>query len=307
MRERNTRFTKALREMAFMRDGCLPTSNDNAEMERNQKSMRDDYHVKFGGDLNPDAGQGLARLLRSDLKEFIQKQRKLFESTASTEKQEHESDDEAPPQTSTVHEAKACFVPDGRWQRPSDYIVHLAKEFEAGNTTLPGKKKKKNKLTRDQVLFLIGFADACNIVWQQECDNIPMEDRKEYAFLLMGQGGSGKTAIVQEIVLPAVDFIFPPEQPNWSSSIIVCSSWAQAQNISTDVFKAVSCHNATCMRVQSYRNKDMLPEAKQVVLEAKLKSKKALIIKEVSMISPALHCTTCCCTGSTMPERSDGR
>ena len=106
---------------------------------------------------------------------------------------------------------------------------------------------------------------------------------------MMGQGGSGKTAIVQEIVLPAVDFIFPPEQPNGSSSIIVCSSWAQAQNISTDVFKAVSCHNATCMRVQSYRNKDMLPEAKQVVLEAKLNSKRALVMEEVSTLSPALY------------------
>ena len=105
----------------------------------------------------------------------------------------------------------------------------------------------------------------------------------------LGQGGSGKTAIVQEIVLPAVDFIFPPEQPNGSSSIIVCSSWAQAQNISTDVYKAVSCHNATAMRVQSYRNKDMLPETKQAVLEAKLNSKRALVIEEVSMISPALY------------------
>ena len=119
MRERNTRFTKELRELAFMRDGCLPTSKDNAEIERNQKRMRDDYHIKFGGDLNPDAGQGLSRLLRSDLKEFIQKQKKLFESTASTENQGHESDDEAPPQRSTIHEAKAYFVPDVRWQRPS--------------------------------------------------------------------------------------------------------------------------------------------------------------------------------------------
>ena len=250
--------------MAFMKDGSLPTSNDSAETERNQKNMRASYHYKFGGDLDPESGKGLARLLHSDLKDFIQQQRQFFDSTAATDNQDHESDDDAHPQTSTTGhvnlEPKAYFVPDGRWQRPSDYIVHLAKEFEAGNTTLPSKKKKQKKLTRDQVLFLIGFADACNTVWQQECDNIPMEDRKEYAFLLMGQGGSGKTAIVQEIVLPAVDFIFPPEQPNGSSSIIVCSSWAQAQNISTDVYKAVSCHNATAMRVQSYRNKDMQPE-----------------------------------------------
>ena len=293
MRERNTRFTKELREMPFMKDGCLPTPNDSADLKRHQKSMRADYHVKFGGDLNPDGGKGLALLLHSDLKDFIQRQQKLFESTASTANKEHESDDDVPPETSATAqvnlEPKAYFVPDGPWQRPSDYIVHMAKEFEAGNTTLPGKKKKKKQLTRDQVVFLIGFADACNTVWQQECDNIPMEDRKEYTFLLMGQGGSGKTAIVQEILLPAIDFIFPPEQPDGSSSLIVCSSWAQAQNISTDVFKAVSCHNATCMRVQSYRNKEMLPEGKQAVLEAKLNPIRALIIEEVSMISPALY------------------
>ena len=220
-------------------------------------------------------------------------QRKAFQLTGSTSNQADPSDDDAPPDSGVADqvkpEAKAYFEPDGRWQRPSDYVAHLASEFEAGNTTLPGKKNKKKKLSRDQVLFLTGFADACNKVWQQECDNTPLEDRLQYRFLLMGQGGSGKTAVVQEIVLPAIDVIFPSEEPEGSSSIVVCSSWAQAQNISTPVHKAVTCHNATGMRVQSYRNRDMLPGTKKTALESKLSSKRLLVIEEVSMISPLLY------------------
>jgi len=166
---------------------------------------------------------------------------------------------------------------------------YLAAEFEAGNTTLPGKEKKKKKLTRDQVIFLIGFANACNNVWEDECNETPMESRREYAFLLMGQGGSGKTAIVQEIVLPSIDFVFPPEQQHGSSSIVVCASWAQAQTMSTTAHKAVSCHNATFMRVQSQRNTDMLPTTNEAALEARLSPKRALIIEEVSMIPPSMY------------------
>ena len=290
MRERYTRFTKELRDMPFMQDGRLPTSSDSAELAKNQQSVRTNYHVKFGGDLNPHGAQGLPLLLQPDFTAFIQQQQKFFECNASTEVE----DDEMPPETSTTAqvsiEPKAYFVPDGEWQLPSDYIVHMATEFEAGRTTLPGKKKKKKQLTRDQVLFLVGFADALNTVWQQERDNIPMDNRKEYSFLLMGQGGSGKTAIVQEILLPSIDFIFPPEHNNGSSSIIVCSSWAQAENISTDVFKAMTCHTATYMRPQSYRNKLMQPEGKHTTfLEEKLNPMRALIIEEVSMISPGLY------------------
>ena len=151
----------------------------------------------------------------------------------------------------------------GGWRLPSDYIAYLAAEFEAGNTTLQSKKKQKKWLSQDQVLFLAGFADACNKVWQDERDDVPMEKRHRFSFLLMGQGGSGKTAIVQEIVLPAMDFVFQPDDPGESSCIIVCSSWAQAQNISTLRHKAVSCHNAAMMRVESLRNANMLPGPKK--------------------------------------------
>ena len=116
-----------------------------------------------------------------------------------------------------------------------------------------------------------------------------MARRRRFSILLMGQGGSGKMAVVREIVLPAIDFLFPPEPPEQSSSLIVCASWAQAENISTAAHKAVSCHNAASMRVQSLRNAYMLPGDKKPALERRWGRKRLLVIEEVSMISPALY------------------
>ena len=108
--------------------------------------------------------------------------------------------------------------------------------------------------------------------------------------MLIGQGGSGKTAVVQEIVLPAVDFIFPPEDPDTTSTLIACASRAQADNISTEIHKAVSCHNAAGMRVGYLRNRDMVgptPAAKANLLR-RWNSKRCAIIEEESMMSPAM-------------------
>ena len=161
----------------------------------------------------------------------MEEQRNAFDmNSASVVNEEIEPDAPSPHGFAIDSEspASAFFAPGDRWQYPSDYIAYLASEFEKGNTTLAGKNKKKKKLTNDQVFFLSGFAKACNQVWEDERDSVAMDKRRSFSFLLMGQGGSGKTAIVQEIVLPAMDFIFPPENVGDSSSMIVCSSWAQA-------------------------------------------------------------------------------
>ena len=63
----------------------------------------------------------------------------------------------------------------------------------------------------------------------------------------------------------------------------------QAQNISIPDHKAVSCHSAAMMRVQSLRNRDMLPTTCKTALENKLSAKRLLVIDEISMISPALY------------------
>ena len=105
----------------------------------------------------------------------------------------------------------------------------------------------------------------------------------------MGQGGSGKTAVVQEIVLPSMDFLFPAEEGQVPSSLIVCAKWSQAENISTPAHKAVSCHRASCQGIQSYRNKDMSPGQKKSALRRIWDVLRLLVLEEVSMISPSLY------------------
>ena len=114
-------------------------------------------------------------------------------------------DDEVPPPevaapTAPNTEATAHFAPSDRWRRPSDYIKHMMGLFEQGltapkGTTPKGGKPKKKTLSRDQVCFLSLFANPCNSAWQEERDDVPVERRKTRHLLLIGQGGSGKTAI----------------------------------------------------------------------------------------------------------------
>ena len=73
----------------------------------------------------------------------------------------------------------------------------------------------------DQTLFLSQFAQACNAVWEDERSGVPLAQRRCFNFLLMGQGGSCKTAIVQEIVLLAVEFFCQPEEVGQSPSLTV--------------------------------------------------------------------------------------
>ena len=125
-------------------------------------------------------------------------------------------------------------------------------------------------------------------MWEDEQNAVSHARRRRLSILLMGQGGSGKTAVVQQIVLPVMDFLFPPKDDGRRSSLIACASWAQAENISTDSHKAVSCHNAACMRVQSLRNRDMLPGDHRPRLERKWEHLWLLVLEEVGMISPGL-------------------
>ena len=96
----------------------------------------------------------------------------------------------------------------------------------------------------DQAFFMVTFAHGCNIIWKDEQaiaeSTLIVKDRRCINFLWIGQCGSGKTALVQETVLPTIDFLFPPDDEGNLSSLIV--KWSQAQNISSAQHKAVACH-----------------------------------------------------------------
>ena len=91
-------------------------------------------------------------------------------------------------------------------------------------------QREPRSLKRDQALFVAKFAHACNAVWEDEQTiaegTLAVKDKRCFNFFLIGQGGSGKTALVQEIVLPTMDSLFPPNDEGNVSSVIICSKWS---------------------------------------------------------------------------------
>lgn len=297
VRERQTAFSKELCKQQLMQGGKLPDPLAVDAAHRSQE-LQEKIVQPYSGD--GDFGQALGSLGGPELREVIEVQRKHFNQTGAEPQGCDDSDADCPPPPAIADAARpttavpaACFAPTDQFRRPSDVVAHQAEQFEKGLTGAPpppGESRKTKKLTTDQVLFLAKFGHVCNTVWDEERDDMPMARRQRFSLLLMGQGGSGKTALIQDIVLPVLDLLFPAEDAFTppQTSLIVCASWAQAENISTSEHKAVSCHNASIMCVQSLRNAKMAPGEKKSGLERKWGNKRCLVVEEVGTISPAL-------------------
>ena len=161
-----------------------------------------------------------------------------------------EPDDEEDTEPGAAAAAAVCFANQEVYATPSAYITSLIQ-------ALPDSEK----LTRDQTLFMVRFAQACDAAWADEAK--PPHEREVHHLLLLGQGGSGKTHVVQKLVFEAVQFIWPPETLEEPTLMVVAASNAQAKNISSATVKARTMHNAAGMRVQKLTNSLMRPGKKQ--------------------------------------------
>ena len=101
-------------------------------------------------------------------------------------------------------EAFAFFESSDKYRRPIDYVAEMVRKFEVGKPNAVTGVIEPKPLKRDQALFVAHFAHVCNAVWDDkrriELGELAETDRRTFPILLMGQGGSGKTAVVQEIV-----------------------------------------------------------------------------------------------------------
>ena len=148
---------------------------------------------------------------------------------------------------------------------------------------VPGQTPIPFELTTEQSLAAMEFAELAQIAWEQEVGNVPWEQRVCKQMLLLGQGGSGKTALIQRLFLPMLDECF-----GIGRTEIVAASHAQANAISTKKHRAITIHKASEMRVQSLHNVDMLPGNKKQALERRWQPKVALVIEECSMLPAKL-------------------
>ena len=168
------------------------------------------------------------------------------------------------------------FSTQNVYEKPSDLVKDLV-------AALPPKQR----LNEDQDCFIQRFAEVLDTVYAQENTTAP-EKRHVYHMLLLGQGGSGKTRIVQNIVFPVVHFIWPSEGEQ-STLMVVAAKNAQAKNISTDTVRAKTLHGASLLGVQSLTNSNMAAGSNEKGLQKLWSSMRVLVVEEISMVSALLY------------------
>jgi hypothetical protein len=168
------------------------------------------------------------------------------------------------------------FSTQNVYEKPSDLVKDLV-------AALPPKQR----LNEDQDCFIQRFAEVLDTVYAQENTTAP-EKRHVYHMLLLGQGGSGKTHIVQNIVFPVVHFIWPSEGEQ-STLMVVAAKNAQAKNISTDTVRAKTLHSASLLGVQSLTNSNMAAGSNEKGLQKLWSSVRVLVVEEISMVSALLY------------------
>ena len=174
--------------------------------------------------------------------------------------------------------------PDATWEkqavyeRPSELIRAMVAAFP-----------DEEQLTFDQVMFVAEFANACDCVFEN-VKKLP-KDRRVHHILLLGQGGFGKTHVMQNLVFDVVGFIWPPKALGEPTMHVVAFSNAQAKNISTKHLKARTIHNACCMRMQKLENPRMRPRNKQKASTTLWDRCIVYVIEEINMVSAPMYNT----------------
>ena len=118
----------------------------------------------------------------------------------------------------------ASFAAEQLYATPSAFIRHLVEKLPVAQ-----------RLTREQTLFIVKFAEACDQTWEDQ--DKPPEEQRTHGLLLLGAGGSGKTHVIQKLVFEAVSYIWPNETQDSPSMIVTAFSNAQAKQCSYKLYE----------------------------------------------------------------------
>ena len=157
---------------------------------------------------------------------------------------------------------------------PSQYITKLLAEVE-----------RKYYPTLEQLRFLAVLASVLDTVKEEEDQQMQWPLRTQKVLMLLGQGGCGKTFIVQQYVARVVAYAFGTDE----AIRMIAFSNPQATNLSSDRFPAYTVHRASQMRVQNLVNSAMNAGAKLAELENFWNPARVMVAEEITMWPAAVY------------------
>ena len=168
---------------------------------------------------------------------------------------------------------------------PAARLVARIQAFEASADN-PDPNRRGFKLAEEQRAICKWFGHALDVAGDEELRQVPVNQRKQSACLLIGAGGAGKTTIILELLLPIFQEYFPTEDGEDRYAILTFSH-AQGDAISNDTFRAKTAHAAVGYRVASLRNKNMALATKRKDCE-RTWNPKILVVQDEISLSPAM-------------------
>ena len=215
------------------------------------------------------------------VEDYVRGQRALFDAEAENLDNEDDVDESGGRQPTTSHVPRAYMYVEelAHAKRPSHLIELLVQQLAQRYA-----EHKPVTLHPMQKTFVHDFSKCLDIAWKEEQEGMPWTERTLFRLILIGEGGSGKSFVVQHIVIPALTWAFPALRKGCDRFLVVAHSNAQANGISTDTFRAETAHTAGCIRVQNLSNAALRPGNKLRALKDKWFNKVALIIEEAFLM-----------------------
>lgn len=277
------RTSKCVRDMISV--GLLPITSDLEKFEKHVAGMSVKQRTSTQLEELCDVRR-LESKLPTLSKAMMDEPRAAFEASVTTtdDTQACAEPNEGAVDTHRVDSAQTN--PQAQWQHaklPSARLAARIQEFEA-STEEPEPNRRGFKLADGQRAICKLFGHALDVAVDEDIRQVPVNERKQSARVLIGAGGTGKTPIILERLLPTFLEFFPVQDGEYRYAILTFSH-AQGDAISNETFRAQTAHAAVGYRVASLRNKNMALATQRKHYERIWNAKLLVVQDEISFFS----------------------